>query len=202
MSLDIFDVVKGYLLDEGYAETEQAAMVIMVNMSEEWRSEILDELYKGKHGQSEKEYMAGRSDAGKRISGDEKEGPASYVSRWHKGSEPTKPGEKPKNVQKLAKWEKDHLQIRKNDLKKKEEEKKKVAKEGHALTIEDIAKLLDENREHDREMRKAAARERAEEKRDRKDEGKRSAKAPGRLGKSAGTSYADKEQLSIKGPIS
>ena len=40
--LDIFDLVKGHLLDEGYAETEQAAMTIMANMSEEWRQDILE----------------------------------------------------------------------------------------------------------------------------------------------------------------
>jgi hypothetical protein len=42
-SFDMFDVVKGYLIDEGYAETEQAAIAIMANMSEEWRDVILDE---------------------------------------------------------------------------------------------------------------------------------------------------------------
>ena len=82
----------------------------------------IDELYKGKHGQSEKEYQAGRSDAGKRISGDEKHGPASYASRWHKSSEPTKPGEKPKNVQKLSKSEKEEIEYRKSKLKKEEVE--------------------------------------------------------------------------------
>jgi hypothetical protein len=40
--VDIFDLVKGHLLDEGYAETEEGAMVIMVNMSEEWRKSILE----------------------------------------------------------------------------------------------------------------------------------------------------------------
>lgn len=39
---DLFDIVKGHLLDEGYADTEQAAEVIMVNMSEEWKQSILD----------------------------------------------------------------------------------------------------------------------------------------------------------------
>lgn len=112
MDLDIFDLVKGHLLDEGYAETEQNAIVMMANMSEEWRNSILDELYKGKHGQSEKEYQAGRSDAGKRISGDDKEGPASYASRWHKDSEPTKPGKKPKNTQKVSKDELDYARAR------------------------------------------------------------------------------------------
>jgi hypothetical protein len=42
--VDIFDLVKGYLLDEGYAETEEGAMVMMVNMSEEWRESILEVL--------------------------------------------------------------------------------------------------------------------------------------------------------------
>lgn len=112
MDLDIFDLVKGHLLDEGYAETEQNAIAMMANMSEEWRNSILDELYKGKHGQSEKEYQAGRSDAGKRISGDDKDGPASYASRWHKDSKPTKPGEKPKNTQKVSKNELDNARAR------------------------------------------------------------------------------------------
>ena len=42
-SFDLFDVVIGHLLDEGYADTEEAALVIMSNMSEEWRESILDE---------------------------------------------------------------------------------------------------------------------------------------------------------------
>ncbi len=42
MDLDVFDLVKGYLLDEGYAETEEGAIVMMVNMSEGWRESILE----------------------------------------------------------------------------------------------------------------------------------------------------------------
>ena len=38
---DMFDLVKGHLLDEGYADTEEAAIAIMANMSEEWRDSIL-----------------------------------------------------------------------------------------------------------------------------------------------------------------
>jgi hypothetical protein len=44
--LDIFDIVKGHLLDEGYAETEENALVIMANMSEEWRQSIINEISK------------------------------------------------------------------------------------------------------------------------------------------------------------
>lgn len=42
-SFDMFDVVQGYLIDEGYAETEEAAAVIMANMSEEWRQSIIEQ---------------------------------------------------------------------------------------------------------------------------------------------------------------
>ena len=41
-SFDPFDIVIGHLLDEGYADTEQAALKIMVNMSEEWRENIIE----------------------------------------------------------------------------------------------------------------------------------------------------------------
>jgi hypothetical protein len=40
-SFDPFDVIKGHLLDEGYADTEEAALVIMANMSEEWKQSII-----------------------------------------------------------------------------------------------------------------------------------------------------------------
>ena len=39
--VDIYDIILSHLLDEGYAETPEAAEVIMVNMSEEWRESIL-----------------------------------------------------------------------------------------------------------------------------------------------------------------
>ena len=42
-SFDVFDVIKGHLIDEGYADTEEAALVIMANMSEEWRQSIVEE---------------------------------------------------------------------------------------------------------------------------------------------------------------
>lgn len=40
-TLDIYDIILSHLLDEGYAETPEAAEAIMVNMSEEWRDSIL-----------------------------------------------------------------------------------------------------------------------------------------------------------------
>ena len=41
-SVDTFDIIKGHLIDEGYADTEEAALAIMTNMSEEWKSEIIE----------------------------------------------------------------------------------------------------------------------------------------------------------------
>jgi hypothetical protein len=37
----IYDIILSHLLDEGYAETQEQAEVIMVNMSEEWRESII-----------------------------------------------------------------------------------------------------------------------------------------------------------------
>ena len=39
--VDIYDIILSHLLDEGYAETPEAAEAIMVNMSEEWRQSIV-----------------------------------------------------------------------------------------------------------------------------------------------------------------
>ena len=41
-SVDIYDVILSHLLDEGYAETPEAAEAIMVNMGEEWRESICE----------------------------------------------------------------------------------------------------------------------------------------------------------------
>ena len=40
-SYDYYDIIFSHLLDEGYAETPEAAEAIMVNMSDEWKNSIL-----------------------------------------------------------------------------------------------------------------------------------------------------------------
>jgi hypothetical protein len=40
--VDIYDIILSHLLDEGYAETPEAAEAIMLNMSEEWRANIVN----------------------------------------------------------------------------------------------------------------------------------------------------------------
>jgi hypothetical protein len=42
--VDLYDIILSHLLDEGYADTEQAAEAIMVNMSEDWRESIVEEV--------------------------------------------------------------------------------------------------------------------------------------------------------------
>ena len=39
---DLYDIILSHLLDEGYAETPEAAEAIMVNMGEEWRESIVE----------------------------------------------------------------------------------------------------------------------------------------------------------------
>jgi len=39
---EVFDEILSHLLDEGYADTEQAALAIMANMSEEWKQSIVE----------------------------------------------------------------------------------------------------------------------------------------------------------------
>jgi hypothetical protein len=40
--VDLYDIILSHLLDEGYADTQEQAEVIMVNMSEDWRESIVE----------------------------------------------------------------------------------------------------------------------------------------------------------------
>ena len=42
-SFDLYDTILEHLVAEGYADTNESALVIMANMSEEWRHSIIDE---------------------------------------------------------------------------------------------------------------------------------------------------------------
>jgi len=44
---DTFDAILEHLVAEGYADTNESALAIMANMSEEWREGILDEAVRG-----------------------------------------------------------------------------------------------------------------------------------------------------------
>tara|TARA_B100001939_G_scaffold51641_1_gene40891 strand:+ start:59 stop:1783 length:1725 start_codon:yes stop_codon:yes gene_type:complete len=89
--------------------------------------EVVDERYKGKHGQSEKEYKDGRSQGGKMVSGDSKMSGAEYthgrrVKAANPGSQPDEGGKtKPKSQGKMDKGTRADLEYRKANLKKKEQ---------------------------------------------------------------------------------
>ena len=127
LELDSFDTVVAYLIDEGIASDFNEATEKMTKLSEATVAKIhesqlkeLEELYKGKHGQSEKEYMDSRSDAGKQISGDSKMSGAAYSHRSFKGQgKPAKPGERQKAQGKMTPADRNELAIRKSALKKK-----------------------------------------------------------------------------------
>ena len=65
--VDFFDVILEHLLDEGYADTNQAALVIMANMSEEWKEEILEGSYEDRIAANNKKYDRNRKRAAERA---------------------------------------------------------------------------------------------------------------------------------------
>jgi len=90
------------------------------------KEEELGELYKGKHGQTEKQYQDGRSDAGKMISGDSKSSGSKYAQGRRTGSDagpqPAGGSKKPASQGKMDSGSRTDLTFRKAALKKKNEE--------------------------------------------------------------------------------
>ena len=93
---DMFDVVKGYLIGEGYADTEEAALAIMANMSEEWRESIVEERAPGvrpyKAGPTQAEVRADAKRAAKKKVEKDKDkegyGPEEKFKDWKLTSTP------------------------------------------------------------------------------------------------------------------
>jgi len=86
--------------------------------------ENVEELYKGKHGQSEKEYQDGRSQGGKMVSGDSKMSGAKYshgrrVDDGGAGPQSAGGSKKPKAQGKMDKGGRAELVMRKANLKAK-----------------------------------------------------------------------------------
>ena len=91
-------------------------------------TENVDEVYAGKHGQTDKQYAASRSQGGKMISGDDKMSGAEYthgrrVKAANPGMQPDVGGKtKPKSQGKMDRGTKADLMYRKANLKKANEE--------------------------------------------------------------------------------
>ena len=85
--------------------------------------EDIEELYKGKHGQSEKEYQDSRSDAGKMVSGDSKGSGANYSYKAkNTGPNPAGGSKKPQGQARMGAKDREYLKYRKANLKAKKEE--------------------------------------------------------------------------------
>ena len=60
VEIDLFDVILEYLVAEGYADTNKAALAIMANMSEEWKQSIVEDqpspAYATQGGQTYRDY--------------------------------------------------------------------------------------------------------------------------------------------------
>jgi len=91
-AVDLYDIILSHLLDEGYADTQEQAEVIMVNMSEDWREsiveEVLDERNRGEEGMSDMEVSRRRNLGGNTRSkvsssslGDH--GPQGAIQKFH-----------------------------------------------------------------------------------------------------------------------
>lgn len=84
----------------------------------------VSELYKGKHGQTEKQYQDSRSDAGKMVSGDSKSSGSKYAqgrrTSSDAGPQPAGGSKKPESQGKMDRGSRIDLQFRKAALKKEE----------------------------------------------------------------------------------
>jgi len=115
-NIEDFDLMFDSLIEEGYTKSE--ALKIMTQMA-------LDELYKGKHGQSEKEYADSRSEGGKMVSGTSKMSGAEYthgrrVKAGNPGMQPDVGGKtKPKSQGKMDRGTRADIEYRKANLKNK-----------------------------------------------------------------------------------
>jgi len=94
------------------------------NHQSELGEENVEELYKGKHGQTEKQYQDSRSDAGKMVSGDSKMSGSRYAqgrrTSSDAGPQPAGGSKKPESQGKMDRGSRIDLQFRKAALKKEE----------------------------------------------------------------------------------
>jgi hypothetical protein len=91
---DLYDIILSHLLDEGYAETPEAAEAIMVNMSEGWRESICEELTgeRKKRALEKGGYLANRVASGKEGQPVERRNRSGDITMRTTGKGPTKRG--------------------------------------------------------------------------------------------------------------
>ena len=92
-SYDLYDIILSHLINEGYADTNENALVIMANMSEDWKQSIVNE---GKS--SRPRYPAGRGVLDQETRDEKREASAENMRGHTEG-----PGTVTKNPKKLRK---------------------------------------------------------------------------------------------------
>jgi len=125
---------------------KRQAQKVVSRMSEE----NVEELYKGKHGQTEKQYQDSRSDAGKMVSGDSKMSGSKYAqgrrTSSDAGAQPAGGSKKPESQGKMDSGSRIDLQFRKAALKKEELEETGLFSEKEIAAIEEAMSSYDKNR--------------------------------------------------------
>jgi hypothetical protein len=123
----------------------------------------VEEVYKGKHGQSDKEYADSRSQGGKMVSGDSKQSGAEYthgrrVKAANPGMQPDVGGKtKPKSQGKMDRGTRADLEYRKANLKKEELEATGLFSEKEIEAIME-AEMSEAMSSYDRNRKRAAQR--------------------------------------------
>ena len=109
----------------------------------------IDELYKGKHGQTDKQYADSRSQGGKMVSGDSKMSGAEYthgrrVKAANPGMQPDVGGKtKPKSQGKMDKGSRADLQYRKANLKKESQELLNKLSDSGLFTEDELSAMVE-----------------------------------------------------------
>ena len=85
---DIYDIILSHLLDEGYADTQEAAEAIMVNMSEEWRESIMIS-----EGMTMKDFKANRQKNKRRSASADAEKRGHVGKEWYNSGRKYSPDE-------------------------------------------------------------------------------------------------------------
>jgi hypothetical protein len=93
---DIYDIILSHLLDEGYAETPEAAEAIMVNMSEEWRESIMIS-----EGMTMKDFKANRQKNKRRAASADAEKRGHVGKEWYNSGRKYSPDEAKHNRAKM-----------------------------------------------------------------------------------------------------
>ena len=110
------DVI-AHLIENNYVNNEVSAEAMFNHISDEFLESIEDdimELYVGRHGQTEKEYQDGRSNAGKMISGDSRGSGANYSYKAkNTGPNPAGGSQRPQGQARMNNKDRAYLKLQK-----------------------------------------------------------------------------------------